>query len=372
MTEQFILTGSFRDVGKELGKITKEAVKKNLEDFKKSALYTKVMEYMETDDGSALLATLKNTVETYCSNYVDGLRGIAQGAGVDFEDLLLYNFDCEFGAAVALYPEGSHGVSYATMYDGCTNISMEIKDSQVYLAHTEDIAPVAKDLGVMITVEVIQDGQIVESWTDYHVPGMLSGSKFSFNSHGMMCGANNILQKGINRNGIPRKFMCRSMMCVRDTDHAVQILQKSPGIATAYSLHYVQKTKDGVENTVIEVAGTPSGSKVAVYKPRGYYHHCNMFQHLSYECHPEESSVHRAAVLSQYVNRGQTQTKKDLLSAISNRQDTKFPVHRNGARPDYLATGATGIFDISAGVLEVYSDVPENSQPSFVFKIPGL
>jgi hypothetical protein len=66
------------------------------------------------------------------------------------------------------------------------------------------------------------------------------------------------------------------------------------------------------------------------------------FQHLKLECHPEESSIHRAAIISQYVNRGQTRSKRDLLDAVSNRQDKKFPVYRNGKHPDYLATGATG------------------------------
>lgn len=35
---------------------------------------------------------------------------------------------------------------------------------------------------------------------------MLGGSKFFFNSYGIMCGANNILQKGVNINGIRKMF----------------------------------------------------------------------------------------------------------------------------------------------------------------------
>jgi hypothetical protein len=45
---------------------------------------------------------------------------------------------------------------------------------KVYLAHTEDIAPIAKDLGIMLTVEIKGDnGSILENWTDYYIPGLL-------------------------------------------------------------------------------------------------------------------------------------------------------------------------------------------------------
>ena len=43
---------------------------------------------------------------------------------------------------------------------------------KVYLAHTEDISPIAKDLGIMLTMEIKDDnGIVVENWTDYCTPG---------------------------------------------------------------------------------------------------------------------------------------------------------------------------------------------------------
>ncbi|XP_053405239.1 uncharacterized protein LOC128558931 isoform X2 [Mercenaria mercenaria] len=368
--EHLSLSGSYHEIGTELGKRTEESLKKILKEFKNSDIYEKTSQYIKTSEGAHVLSTFKDTVKKYCGNYLEEFNGLADGAGVDVNDLFLLNCDSEFAAILEETPGSSHDVLYSSLYDGCTNISMETDAREVYLAHTEDIGPFARDLGVMLTAKFTVGGKVTECWTDYHVPGILSGSKFFFNSHGIMAGANTIYQKGVNRNGIPRKFMCRSLMGIRDASHAIKLLQKQPGIATAYCFQYLQRTCNGVENTVIEVAGTFDGSHVTVFKPKGYYHHCNMFQHLHHECHPEESSVHRAAVISQYVNRGQTRTKRQLLSAISNRQDTNFPVHRNGQYPDYLATGSTGIFDVAAGTMEVYTDIPENSQPQHVFKVP--
>lgn len=371
MADHITIVGSYYEVGTKLGKKTESSVKKILNDFKSSELFKKIDEYTNTPEGAQVLKLFKETVLTYCRDYLEELKGVANGAGVDYNDLFLLNCESEFAAIFGDIPDGSHGVQYASFYDGCTNISMTTDENKVYLAHTEDIGPVAKDLGIMLTVEIKgENGSILENWTDYYIPGVISGGKFHFNRYGVMVGANNIYQKGLNKNGIPRRFMCRSLMDIQDPSQAVQILQRKPGISTAYCFHYVQQTGNDVVNTVIEVAGTSNGTMVAVYKPLEYYHHCNMFQHLKLECHPEESSIHRAAIISQYVNRGQTRSKRDLLDAVSNRQDKKFPVYRNGKHPDYLATGATGIFDVSAKTMEVYTNFSEKSQPKHLFNVP--
>lgn len=72
------------------------------------------------------------------------------------------------------------------------------------------------------------------------------------------------------------------------------------------------------------------------------------FKHLQYQCHPEESSVHRQTVLDQFVTAYLANPNQDsiVVRAISDTTDQKYPVYRNGQAPDYLATAATGKIQI--------------------------
>ncbi|KAL4219978.1 hypothetical protein ACF0H5_020389 [Mactra antiquata] len=208
---------------------------------------------------------------------MDELKGVAVGADVSFDELFLFNVDHEFVSIFDHVPDESHDVTYTSLYDGCTNITMETKQGQVLFAHTEDINPITRDMGIMVKFTITNtEGEIIEDFLDYYLPGFLSGSKFGYNSNGVMMGMNCVLQRGINLNGIPRKFMCRSLYSVKNADEARRKLEAKPGMATSYMFHYVQKTKHGIENSVIETANTDCNQYVTMFTPGRFYHHCNM------------------------------------------------------------------------------------------------
>ena len=50
-----------------------------------------------------------------------------------FPQLFLLNCESEFAAILEDVPGGSHGVQYASLYDGCTNISMTTDSNEVKL-----------------------------------------------------------------------------------------------------------------------------------------------------------------------------------------------------------------------------------------------
>ncbi|XP_052797212.1 uncharacterized protein LOC128229369 isoform X1 [Mya arenaria] len=394
-----ITANSYYEAGKTLGSLKASEIKRVLGDYKSSDFRRAVLRFLATEEGHRQYKELNNTVRMRCAEYVDELQGVADGSDCDYNDLFEMNVDCEMTAAIALVPVASHGVSYWAYMDGCTNVSIQTPGGNVYFGHTEDISPQMKDLSCMVTME-IRDGnnQVIEHWTDFVVPGLLPGSKFGFNKHGVMFGHNNVYQQGLNAAGIPRKFMGRSLLKARSTEDAIAILKTPPGIASAFSFNFLERTTKGfhVKNTLIEAAGCSSTKPmVAVFKPRGFYHHCNMFQHLDFPCHPEESSIHRAATLANYVNVFQadhldpdrdpweerspgtatTQNSggglNDLLRQIlSDTHDVKFPVYRSGLEPDYLATAGTGVYNVAAGSCDVYFNMASDGPPDFSFIVP--
>lgn len=365
------VSGTYYEAGKALGCATRKEVSHILEAFHKSTLYRKLQEYLCSTEGSDVLAGFEKSVEDNCANIVTELRGVADGAGVDYKELFLLNLEPEWLALFADVPESRHGIKYASTLDGCTNIHLPIAGSQQkFLGHTEDVSPEIRDCGFIIHYEIytghdqVNSEDTTESFTEYILPGILAGSKFGANKHGFMFAHNNIYQQGLNKSGIPRRFVFRSLVSVKNMEDAINKLKAFPGIATGYAFNCLYKENvnglDEVFNGVFEVAGDEiSGSQIAEYHPQGTYFHCNTFQHLKYPCHPEESSLCRTSVLKQLLSCDKLSNHSDLLKALSNHEDNEYPIFRTGDTPDYLCTAASGVFDSASMTLTVYGDCPD-------------
>ncbi|WAR00878.1 hypothetical protein MAR_025250 [Mya arenaria] len=318
-------------VPKSTGSLKASEIKRVLGDYKSSDFRRAVLRFLATEEGHRQYKELNNTVRMRCAEYVDELQGVADGSDCDYNDLFEMNVDCEMTAAIALVPVASHGVSYWAYMDGCTNVSIQTPGGNVYFGHTEDISPQMKDLSCMVTME-IRDGnnQVIEHWTDFVVPGLLPGSKFGFNKHGVMFGHNNVYQQGLNAAGIR--------------------------IASAFSFNFLERTTKGfhVKNTLIEAAGCSSTKPMVAA------------DHLDPDRDPWEE---RSPGTATTQNSGGG--LNDLLRQIlSDTHDVKFPVYRSGLEPDYLATAGTGVYNVAAGSCDVYFNMASDGPPDFSFIVP--
>ena len=69
------------------GKATSESVRKILEEFENSEIYKKIVQYITTPEGADLLQTFENTIKAHCGDYLEELKGIADGAKVDLKNV---------------------------------------------------------------------------------------------------------------------------------------------------------------------------------------------------------------------------------------------------------------------------------------------
>lgn len=111
MIQKLKLQGSPKEIGKQHGEQGKHQVLHSLETYEKLFHGYQFIEWKEAK-ARALLHL--NAIEKYDAELIEEMAGIAEGAGVDFEDILALNARSE----IALGSYGGKGFS-----DGCTAIA---------------------------------------------------------------------------------------------------------------------------------------------------------------------------------------------------------------------------------------------------------
>lgn len=111
MLNKLILQGSAKEIGRKHGHQGKQQVLRSLETYEKLFYGYQQIDWKEAKERA--LAHVK-AIEKYDSELIEEMHGIAEGAGVDFEDILALNARSE----IALGSYSGQGFS-----DGCTAIA---------------------------------------------------------------------------------------------------------------------------------------------------------------------------------------------------------------------------------------------------------
>lgn len=112
MVKKLVLRGSPREIGRTHGADGKKEVHQSLETYEKLFHGYKGINWPEAKEAG--LVHLK-AIENYNMDFIEEMEGVAEGAGVDFEDILALNARSEI--ALANYK----GASFS---DGCTSIAV--------------------------------------------------------------------------------------------------------------------------------------------------------------------------------------------------------------------------------------------------------
>jgi hypothetical protein len=266
------------------------------------------------------------------------IRGLADGAGVPMDTILLINFANEINAILF-----NNVTSTSVGDDHCTD--MFLPQANIW-GHNEDALSDVKDYHYMVQV------QYGNTWViGYCYPGQLPSDAFVWNSYGLVSTTNSEFPKNARKYGIARTFLHRRLSQVQNL-HQAAILTRSyyDKMATGVSLN-VASTKDLSTMYNIEVApGTLSLKNIST---ASQYYHVNQYQRLSVPERIDTSSLHRVARIQQLS------PVKDVLTVLGDTEDKQYPIYRNGASPDTnIATTATVMFDIANKKAQVFITNP--------------
>jgi len=278
--------------------------------------------------------------EEHFPQFIEEIRGWADGAGVPFEDLMIINMWAELTAMKRSAAEGE-----------CSTISLN-DGKRIILAHNEDSSAAYADLMFWLKVKP-RSGR---SFQCLSYPGFIPGNSPGFNDAGIIQ-TTNYIPSAEWRVGIPRYILNRAIFEARTLAQAVKIATHPD---RAYANHHnLASTK---ERRILSLEVTPTSYEV--HEVRGVYFHTNHLILGSTKDKPQfpgKSSLTRHEVLKKETQPWKDASElqvADIVKALSSHKGKPNSVCRHAKRPSAGATLATAVFDIPKGRFRIYKNNP--------------
>lgn len=247
------VSGSHRQIGQQIGEATRKQVTHSLEDA--HILLEAAYEQLElTWEGARIQASkyIPFAQERY-PQYVDEMKGIAEGAGVDFEDVAVLN------AMEAVTSDALH-------LDRCTSMAVNSErtaDGHVLAAHNEDWVP--EDEADVYIVHISPDHE--PPFLAMNYGGLLPNIGINANGIVQMCDS---VYPSDSRIGVPRLFVSRAVLAAT-----------SPGVAISHMLS--PRRAAGYNHMLVHESGELYNVEVSarrfaiLYGEDGYLVHTNNY-----------------------------------------------------------------------------------------------
>jgi predicted choloylglycine hydrolase len=353
---EVILSGSYYEIGRGAGFHFKHEIALV---FEVRNEWFNSLKSAAKADSSALYQSLLDSAARYYPQYVEELKGMADGAGVAFEDIFILNTSAELDAARYITEEEN---------PGCSTMFLVSEDGK-FLIHSEDGHRVYA--GNMFIAKVFPPSGV--SFIALSYPGIMIGNGPGMNSKGIVQ-STNFIGAVSWKPGIPRYFLNRAVLESISLDHAIQV-STHPSRAFAYRHNLGSFTSQKM--IILEV--TPW--QYEIFEPSGNYCHTNHLLLSSTAPFPQDeeyvnkSSVSRLEALSgQLATKGEEAINyQDALSMISSHENAPYSPCRH---PDGEIAGqtlGTAVFDFNKRIMSVYKgnpceSVPGNKVKTFIFK----
>jgi isopenicillin-N N-acyltransferase like protein len=251
------VSGSPSDRGRQLGEVASERVGRSIANYVETFSHYTGLDWSEIcDRAEAFLPSL----EAYDAELIEELHGVADGAGVEFRDLL----------AINVRTEVMYGIG-ATIAAECTSFGIDANTSanhHVLVGQNWDWRSVTRD--ALIVLEVEQPGK--PSFVTIVEAGLFA--KMGFNSAGIAL-ATNLLVTDLDRGepAVPFHAILRGILDSWSLEEAVDAITRAPRSSSA---NYLIGDVNGDLRNLEATPGGPEGV-YALSAERGMLTHANCF-----------------------------------------------------------------------------------------------
>jgi hypothetical protein len=271
---------------------------------------------------------------------------MAQGANQPFEDLFLTNLRAEYRGYLPAAGQG------------CFDCAVVTEDAAL-LGHNEDGSPAFRDNLYVIHAQVDDK----PAFTALSYPGFLCGNAFGFNAAGI-CFSCDSVQPRQTRVGIGRHLLARSLLESTSLEDAIARVTV-PGRASgfSYSIGSIHEPR------IVHVEVAPQTHHVQ--EVEGYYLHTNHYRMLDIAQVAGASSRARLERATQLVQRVPLRDARGVLSLLGDWENEQYPIYGTATAADKSATLCTGLFDLDAHHLRIYTSRPGQPAAEFLqFPLP--
>lgn len=198
------IAGSPYELGRQHGQQARELIRLCFQQF---------CRFEGADDRAEkerLAALIENNVATQMPQAAEEMRGIADGAGMRYEEIQLLNFWNELWGPV-WYGETSASTPVGGPSTGCTAIGIVTADEKPLLGKTVDDREELADLGLFVRQRVQPDQGY--GFVQYAYPGAgILGASVGVNEKGLAWGTTSLLPTESDWEGIPAFILARYLL----------------------------------------------------------------------------------------------------------------------------------------------------------------
>ena len=292
--------------------------------------------------GSDRVRSLEAAARAAWPQYVREIEGIADGAGVAFDTLFLWNCRGDL-------PE-SGDRSRGAGNGGCTTLMLPPGDGRAgIIAHNQDDAPELH--GLCHLVDVRPDR--APGFVGLYVPGLLPGHSFAVNRAGLVQAVDDLYHE-VPAPGAPRHLVCRAVLDCGGLDGAVACIRDSE---RASGFHHALGCA-GDERLLSVEAPAGGCSVVEVHAPRAHANHL-LDARLVHDAQVIDPSSRSRQERAEELIDGGAMDECDPLRVLGD-VGASLPIHRRERDAgESVFTLATAVFRISGtGVdCEVFDDI---------------
>lgn len=225
------VSGSHYDIGFQVGSQFKKLIRKAM---LKSPFYIglKLMDSMKPE----WFNELQTFADKLYPQYVDEMKGIADGARMKYREIAIVNF--------------RHSIKLEIPKTECSTLIFK-EDNKIILGHNEDHEQTIREYSYILFAKYEKGPTIFT----YCYPGCLPGNSVSFSSDGIVM-TGNALQDPDLKQGLPKGLLDHAMVEAKTIDDAVKICQTS-GRSGGYSYNLASQHEQKAVN--LETTSTRSG-----------------------------------------------------------------------------------------------------------------
>uniref|UniRef100_A0A2C9KS79 Peptidase C45 hydrolase domain-containing protein n=1 Tax=Biomphalaria glabrata TaxID=6526 RepID=A0A2C9KS79_BIOGL len=362
-------TGTYYEVGYSIGSTFSERINRYWNESE--SLIKCDLPFYETLRGQEYFNTALKVCEMNFPQYIQEIRGLADGAKMPFDHVFKLNL-----AKEVRHLSNNLPIAYKEK-SGCSDVYLNTPTVKI-LGHNEDCDFEIEKYAYMVSVRIVDDqsGTELENFTSFCYPGELPGTTVAFNRHGMVFTANALYAEDTIETAPPRQFVNRSLMKARSIDEVIELI-KNPGfgVAIGFSLNVVD-IKNPTCMWSVEVGPHANVSLVHVLtiaeekdpSKSGHYYHVNNYRHLEIEATPDyESSIARTKRIEELPP---PSNKHEVKCLLGDQDNHEYPIYRTKCPPDILATALTAIVDVKKNRIDFYLDNPSRDVlPLFYFNV---
>ncbi|HTK05244.1 MAG TPA: C45 family peptidase [Candidatus Eisenbacteria bacterium] len=262
-------------------------------------------------------------------NYLEEVRGIAEGAGIAFEDLFYLTADEEL-------------VSLWEKPEKCSSVALRLKRGML-LGHNEDYPPRYMDR--LVIVEAHPDG--APAFLALTYPYIIAGPSCGMNDRGMAFAVDSLGYPARVR-GVPTNYVLRDLYSARRTADVPGIVDVKEAV-----MGNAVTVASAPERKAFTIEAAPGGAAVLAMETDGLLAHTNHVRSASLDHTREKtswSSRRRLAALEHLLSRAQDRTAAGLKKALSSKDHGLL---RFGRRANESCTIASAVLDPGRRIMYV-------------------